>query len=188
VVAREDGVLDPCGVRPVVVVLLALVACRSTEPPVTGEPSKPAARAVDPGPWTLMRFLGGPPAGGQITDTTVLDPSAGRRVHIERNRAGDPHDRSCDAEAREDAAWADLVAALGDPDLTRALAHESRMPLLVIDAGYFACTHAGSKIAVSDMQGGDSSAPRETAALRRLSSAYQRLHDEVVALPACGSL
>jgi hypothetical protein len=144
------------------------------------------------GEWTLMRFLGGPPSAGQITDTTRLDPGAGsRHIRINRNRAGTSPDRSCEADAPDDPAWADFLAALADPNLEGGLVHPDRLPPLVIDAGYFACTHGGTRIAVSDAQGvaGDSSASvAAMAALRRLESAYQRVLAAVTALPACKAL
>jgi hypothetical protein len=111
---------------------------------------------------------------------------------VERNRAGTLRDQACDAVVSENGAWDGLHAALSDADLTAAFASPERMPPLVLDAGYFRCTHAGVQIAVSDI-GSDMSrpedkAPRETAALRRLSRAAEGLLAETLALPACASL
>ena len=177
--------------RPVLLLAVALVAChaavdasadRRPAPPVSPAPAVPA------GEWTLMRFLGGPPAPGQITDTLHLDPAATRRhVRVERSRAGVSPDRVCELDASEDGAWSELLAALADGDLQDALAHPDRMPGLVLDAGYFACTHAGTRIAISDARN-PANAPRETAALARLDSAYERVLAEVTAQPACASL
>jgi hypothetical protein len=170
--------------RAAAVLLLALAACASGAPP---RPS-PSAVAVQPGAWTMMRFLGGPPADGQITDTTTVDPARDHRVRVARNRAGAPADTACGADAPDDGAWRDLLAAMADPDLAAGLAHPDHVPPLLIDVGYFACAHGGVRIAVSDLGVNDARAPREATALRRLSSAYQRVHDEVVALPACTGL
>jgi hypothetical protein len=136
-----------------------------------------------------MRFLGGPPARGQITDTIRLDPFAtGRRVRIERNRAGISQDRACEVAASDDIVWAELSAALANADLEAALAHPDRMPGLVIDVGYFACTHTGARIAVSDDRRADSQAPREIAALRRVASAYDHVVAEITSQAACEKL
>ncbi len=138
------------------------------------------------GEWTLMRFLGGPPSRGQITDTMHWNGAANdRHLRIERSRAGVPGDVVCEVDAPDDKAWNDLLSALSDSDLQRALSHPDRVPALTIDAGYFACSRGQTHIAVSDVPSADSSAAREIAALRRLSSAYSRLHDEVVAARAC---
>lgn len=170
------------------VLVLALASCAGG-----GAPGALPRARVSGGEWTMMRFLGGPPASGQITDTARLDPGAGsRHVRIERNRAGITPDGHCETDAPDDAAWADLLAALADPGLAGALAHPERLPLLMLDAGYFACTHAGTRIALSDFQAElPGAAPATTAALealRRLAGAYQRVLGEVTALPACRSL
>jgi len=146
---------------------------------------------VASGEWTLLRFLGGPPRNGQITDTVRVDPGAGsRHVRIERNRAGVAEDRSCEADVAEDPAWAELVAALAAPDLVAALAHPERVPPLLLDAGYFACTHAGTRIALSDLEapGGAPDTAAAVAALHRLLGAYQRVLASVTVLPACKAL
>ena len=81
-----------------------------------------------------------------------------------------------------------FVTAANDPDLRDAITHPERVPLLPLDVGYFACQHGRARIAVSDHRNNDAAAPRETAALRRLQTAYERFHREVVALPECGRL
>src|SRR5215207_2309249 len=117
----------------VVVTALALVACRRGEPGDADARARTAARTESRGDWTLMRFLGGPPEHGQITDTVRLDPAGGsRRVRIQRSRAGVPPDQACEADAPDGPGWAALLAAMTDPDLEAALAHPERMPLLVI--------------------------------------------------------
>jgi hypothetical protein len=171
-------------------VVLAITSCAGGEAPAAGAQGR---SKVANGEWTMMRFLGGPPASGQVTDTLRLDPGAGsRHVRIERNRAGMTPDRSCEADASDDAAWGELLAALADPGLAGGLAHPDRVPLLVMDAGYFACTHAGTRIALSDLQAVlPAAAPETTAAieaLRRLAGAYQRVLAEVAALPTCKAL
>jgi hypothetical protein len=125
---------------------------------------------------------------GQITDTMRVDPSAGRRVRIERNRAGVAEDVRCEADAPDDQAWAELVSALAADGIRRALAEPDRVPRLRIDAGYFACTHAGTRVAVSDSMDADKTSPQQTAALRRLAAASARVRDEVLRTPACKGL
>jgi hypothetical protein len=167
-------------------VSFALNACHTDARGTGARDDQRSHRAVSAGEWTLMHFLGGPPAQGQITDTIRLDPAAtGRRVRIERNRAGVAQDRTCEVVASDDAVWAELSAALADADLEAALAHPDRMPGLLIDVGYFSCTHRDARIAVSDHRGADSKAPREIVALRRLASAYDHLVAEVTAQSGC---
>lgn len=146
-----------------------------------------ASGASAAGAWTFVRFRGGPPAPGQITDTVHLD-GASRRVRVERNRASAGPDRSCEGVAPDGEAWRALAAALADADLQGALAQPERVPLLFLDAGYFTCGRGGVRVGVSDIDANDARAPRETAALRRLQAAYERFHREVVALPACAGL
>ncbi|MBI4953399.1 MAG: hypothetical protein HY908_15320 [Myxococcales bacterium] len=165
------------------------------EPPAPGprarrggaEGAAPAITALA-GAWTFQRFLGGPPEDGQITDTTELDPAAGRHAHLVRQRAGGAAERSCETEAPDGTAWTDLLAALADPDLRAALAHPERVPRLPLDAGYFSCRHAGVALAVSDVPSSDAAARALVAALVRLRQAYLRVHAELIAAPACAGL
>jgi hypothetical protein len=141
-----------------------------------------------------MRFLGGPPMAGQITDTLRFDPGARtHRVRIERNRVGIPHDQSCELDVPDDTAWTDLVAALADAALQDAWTHPDHVPLLAMDAGYFACTHAGVRIALSDMQTAPDApahddAARAVAALSHLRDVYATAVGLWEALPACRGL
>jgi len=172
-------------------VALGMVACGGTGgdaalPAMAGS-QQPRGGASLAGEWTFMRFLGGPPHVGQITDTLRVDGGS-RGVRVERNRASAGPDRTCEVTAPDGEAWRALVAAANDPDLQDALTHPERVPLLPLDVGYFACQHGRARIAVSDHRDGDAAAPRETAALRRLQTAYERFHREVVALPECGRL
>jgi hypothetical protein len=137
------------------------------------------------GPWKLVYFAGGPPLDGQITDTISCDPATGRRVHVERVRAGAAGTTSCEADIADDAAWSTLVEAMSDDDLRSALAHPDRLPGLVIDAGYFSCHHGGVDVAVSSASSSESA---ETKAVRKLGSAYQRVRAIAIASPGCAGL
>jgi hypothetical protein len=171
--------------------VLALAACHAEPAPAGPAPS---GATVPRGEWSLMHFLGGPPMAGQITDTLRFDPGTGtHHVRIERNRAGAPRDQSCELDPPGDTAWTDLVAALADATLQDAWSHPEHIPLLTMDAGYFACTHAGVRIALSDMQAAPPATAHDDAAsavgaLSRLRDAHEKALAEWEALPACRGL
>lgn len=146
-----------------------------------------SARSVDAirGPWTMMRFAGGPPRDGQVTDTLHVDPSVGRSARIERTEAGIEGTKSCEALVADDAAWNALVDAMADDDLQAALGHPKDLPGLVVDGGYFTCNHAGVDIAVSSLSMTDAPALR---ALRKLQSAYDGVRSQLLASPSCAAL
>lgn len=135
------------------------------------------------GGWTLMPFAGGPPAPGQVTATIHVDPIAGRHMRSDRERVGG-ESSACELDTPDDATW----SALADRDLHGAMAHPERVPSLVLDAGDFACTHRGTRIAVSDALVADAAAVDATAALRRLAAALDRALADWTAAPRCAAL
>ncbi len=166
--------------RALLVLSLALAACGSVR-------ADPAHTPRASGSWKVFRFLGGPPATGQITDTLTFDPGSDRHVRIDRNRAGvDGPDHRCDTSLPTGEAWRALDRALGDAALVSALDHPDRIPLLALDAPYFEAVHGGVTLAISDdVNSGDSP---EADALRRFEAASQRILADAAATPACAGL
>lgn len=151
-----------------------------------GGGANPSSIARVQGTYRLMRFAGGPPAPGQITDTTEIDVDT-RRVTIRREVTGGAPG-SCELTAPDDAAWHDLIAAFADAGLASALANPDRIPRLPLDAGYFQCTRGAVTVAVSDIKRGDAESPLETAAIRNLQSAYERAHAAWTQTASCSAL
>ncbi|MFO0611944.1 MAG: hypothetical protein U0414_05125 [Polyangiaceae bacterium] len=155
-----------------------LVGCASHR----ASPTDPAPQADALGTWSFMRFRGGPPEPGQITDRLEIDFDA-RRVHLVRERALARVPEECTATLPADGALGALANELRVDAMRSALEHPDRIPSLRVDMGYFEAKRGAVTLAVSDAMGPDDG--EEAAALRDVASAFAGVLTEVLEAPEC---